>query len=61
MVKGSKSSDLGALGKEVKLGEKEDHEKNVTEALLVLEKNRLRRKLLDAVKGTELKQDVAEE
>ena len=34
------ASDLGASGKEVEQGEKEEPEKDVTEALLVLEKSR---------------------
>ena len=40
------ASDLGASGKEVQLGQNEEPEEGVTEALLVLEKVRQRRKLL---------------
>ena len=38
------ASDLGASGKEVELGEKEDHEKDETVALLVLEQIQIEEK-----------------
>ena len=54
--------DLGDSDKEVELGEKEEHEQDVTEALLVLETIQIEEKTsLEDVKGTELKQDVCEE
>ena len=54
--------DIDASGEEVKLGEKVEHEQDVTEALLVLEQIQMEEKTsLEDVKGAELKQDVSEE
>ena len=44
------ASDIGASGKDIELGEKEEPEKGVTEALLVREKIRCRRKFLSEMR-----------
>ena len=55
------ASDIGASGKEVELGEKEEPEEGVTEALLVLEKIQIEEKTsLEDVKRTESEQDIGE-
>ena len=56
------ASDIGASRKEVELGEKEEPEDGVTEALLVLEKNQIEEKtFLGDAKRTESEQDIGEE
>ena len=56
------ASDLGVSGKEVEPGEKEQPEKDATEALLVLEKIQIEEKIsFEYVKMTESEQDVGEE
>ena len=56
------ASDLCSSGKEVELGKKEEPEKDVTEALLVLEKIQIEEKTsLGDVKRTESEQDIDEE
>ena len=56
------ASDLGASGKEVELGENEGPEKDVTEALPVLEQIQIEEKTsLEDVKESALKHDIGEE
>ena len=56
------ASDLGASSKEVELGEKDEHEQDVTKALVALEQHQIEEKTsLNFGKGTESKQDIGEE
>ena len=56
------ASDLGASCKEIELGEKEEPEKDVTDALLVLEQIQIEEKTsLEDIKMTESEQEVGEE
>ena len=56
------ASDMGASGKEVELGEKEEPEEVVTEALLVHEKSQMKEKMsLRGVKRTESEQVIGGE
>ena len=56
------ASDLGASWKEIELGEKEEPEKDVTDALLVLEQIQIEEKTsLEDMKMTESEQEVGEE